>query len=170
MTYSLTALKFLKHLGSIKISEFAVKKYRDRDSSESILFEVLLNEDQKLVVRITETDFEKLIAQEEIALVRLGLFGSDMVTGNIKIRDILHDAEPFAPELSLFFEKKKNSKYWDKPEIYPLGIAGGNIKILSMGNRELRFELADLSTEMSGIYHLNVGDGNLFIKREKNKD
>jgi len=161
--------KFLEYLSSIKTSEFAVKKYRDRDSNENILFEVLLNKDQKLVVRIAEADFEKLIAQEEIALVRLGLFDSDMVTGNIKIRDILHDAEPAAPELSSFFEKKKNSKYRNKPEIYPLGIAGGKIKILSRGDRELRCELIDLSNKMRGVYRLRIRDGNLFIKKEESQ-
>lgn len=167
MTYSLTALEFLKHLGSIKTSEFAVKKYRDRDSGENILFEVLLNKDQKLVVRIAEADFERLVARGEIVLVKLGLFGSDMVTGNIRIRDILHDAEPFIPELSSFFEKKTGSKYQNKPEVYPLGIAGGKIKILSRSDRELRYELADVSTKMSGIYYLDVRRDNLFIKREK---
>jgi len=165
----LTVLECLRHLANVRTSEFAVKKYRDRDSNENILFEVLLNKDQKLVVRIAESDFEKLIAQEEIILVKLGLFDSDMVIGNIRIRDILHDAEPAVPELSSFFGKRKNSKYWNKPKIYPLGIAGGKIKILSRGDQGLRCELIDLSNKMRGVYRLRTKDNNLFIKKEESQ-
>lgn len=167
MSNSLSALEFLNCLAGIKVSEFAFKKYRDRDIDGNILFEVLLNEDKKLVVRMAEVDFKKLIAREEIMLARLGLFDFDMVVGNIMIRDILHDAEPFIPELIPFFEKKMNSKYRNKPEVYPLGIAGGNIKILSGSKRELRCELVDISRKMSGIYRLSIRDENLFIVREE---
>jgi len=167
--YSLTPSDFLEHLKKIIASEFAIKQYQDRDIKESILFEILLNEKEKLITRLSETSLKRLIAGEEIVLAELGLFSFDMVIGNISIRDIVHDAVPSVPELSSFFEKKKGSKYQNKPELYPLGIAGGKVEIIFKSKNILKLKLIDVSGKMSGIYYFHAKNKGLsVIRKSKN--
>ena len=86
--YSLTPSDFLEHLKKIIASEFAIKQYQDRDIKESILFEILLNEKEKLITRLSETSLKRLIAGEEIVLAELGLFSFCLLYTSPSPRDL----------------------------------------------------------------------------------
>src|SRR5437867_9344988 len=127
MTKVLKPLEYLDHLSGVVSSEFAFKKYLDKDQ---ILLEILLNGDEKLTARITERYYEDLINRRFAIMRDLGLSTSDMVEGKMTVKEILHDAKPLRPELSSFFVQNKDSKYSIKPGLYPLGMAAGKIEIL----------------------------------------
>jgi len=160
MTNDLTPSEYLKHLSSISDSEFALKRYPDKGM---ILFEILLNDYEKLLARMTVYDYADLVARNKrISLSELGLFTSKMIQGNMTIREILHDAITIKPDLSSFFVQNENSKYKDKLGLYPMGIAGGRIEILDKNEQEIKYRLDDLAKlGISGIYRTYIKDERL---------
>ncbi|MCD6579089.1 hypothetical protein J7L48_06405, partial [bacterium] len=86
--------------------------------------------------------------------------------GNITVYEIVHDAIPLTESLSDFFSKNPNSKYKNLPnEKYPLGLAGGNIKINQNYEKSAWFSLRDCGWNIGGYYSLEEEKDFINIKK-----
>lgn len=170
-TGMISVAEFFKILWSLRKSEFVFKVYFDRDPKVNkiyrVYFEVLVDDDSKLVCKITENAFDQLLLGERAIVEEISLFTSDMIKGNISIRAIMRDARPHPniQELVDYFQQFPGSIFENVPEKYPLGLACGTVRPLSRQDSFMLIKLEDVSGQFSGKYFLKSMHSRLYMAK-----
>ena len=164
--------KYLQKLSGLT-SEFALRKYPTKPPEDRILFEILIPNNKKIkesrekfYAKFDETNLINLIFGDKIKIPIEKCNFFNIPEGNITVYEIVHDAIPLTESLSDFFSKNPNSKYKNLPnEKYPLGLAGGNIKINQIREKYAWFSLRDCGWNIGGYYSLEEEKDFINIKK-----
>lgn len=158
----LSPFEFFRNLP--EYTEFACKNYLDK---KLIYFEILINEDAKLVCKIEPKMYSRIISGKEARVLLIEQFGIAAVVGSITIRDIMRDAvpDPDVPSLRNYFFQCPNSRYKHDNPLYPIGLACGYLRIFQRDINKIQFLLDDFGGRISGRYSALVKKEKLALRR-----
>jgi len=143
--------------------DFAVMTYPQKTRT---LLKISLDGEAEFAPEFSTPDWRNQLARgNDAGLLFYHLFTKDMITGDITLEEIRHDAIPAGREAAEFFKPHPESLHRKDP---PMGFEFGRLTFESRSGDRITLKVVDLRMgELSGDYEMIFSDRIMKDKKER---